>query len=124
MSFENRNIIPLIWVIMTLLKYKKEYKRFRNNALKTYFILDNLMYDISKDKTLEKKQAKNILGCLNSTKRKYTRIITDIETFDFNNIKEKVKKKKCINNLVVLPLYKDENIYVDSNIDIGDIFHK
>ena len=109
---------------MTISKYKKEYKRFRNNALKTYFILDNLMYDISKDKTLEKKQAKNILRCLNSTKRKYTRIITDIETFDFNNIKEKVKKKKCINNLVVLPLYEDEDIYVDSNIDNGDIFHK
>ena len=109
---------------MTLIKYKKEYKKFRNNTLKTYFILDNLIYDISKDKTLEKKQVKSILRCLNSTKRKYTRIITDIETFDFNNIKEKFKKKKCVNNLVVLPLYKDENIYVDSNIDIGDIFHK
>ena len=109
---------------MTISKYKKEYKRFRNNALKTYFILDNLMYDISKNKIFEKKQAKSILRCLYSIKRKYSKIITDIETFDFYNIKEKVKKKKCINNLVVLPLYEDENIYLDSNINLGDIFNK
>ena len=103
-------------------KFNKEYKRFRNNFLKTYFILENLIYDIKNDSTLEKRKAKNIINFLNSIKKTHIKLIEKIETFDFKNIKEKVKKEKSINNLIILPLYDDNNIYVNPNENISDIF--
>ena len=105
---------------MPFSKYKKEYKKFRNNFFKTYFILEDLIYDIKNNSTLEKKKV--ILHILNSIKKKQIKLIENIDSFDFTNIKEKVKKEKCINNLIVLPLYNDDNIYINPNKNIGDIF--
>ena len=107
---------------MRLSKYKKEYKKFRNNFLKTYFILEDLIYDIKNDSTLEKKKSKNILNFLNGIKKKHIKLIENIDTFDFKNLKGKVKKEKSINNLIMLPLYDDKDIYVNPDKNLSDIF--
>ena len=109
---------------MPFSKYKKEYKKFRDNFLKTYFILEDLIYDIKNDSTLEKNKSKNILHFLNGVKKKHIKLIENIDSFDFTNIKEKVKNKKCINNLIVLPMYNDKDIYINTDENLSDIFKK
>ena len=47
--------------------------------------------------------------------------INFINTFDYC---EKENEKEILNNLIVLPLFPEEDIYIDANVNIEDIFKR
>ena len=51
-------------------KLQKQYEKFRKYTYKTFFILEDLIYDISKDKTLKDKDLKNVIHFLKNSRKK------------------------------------------------------
>ena len=111
-------------VVMSHSKLQKQYVKFRKYTYKTFFILEDLIYDISKDKTLKDKDLKNVIHFLKNSRKKYYKIICEIDNFNLKTFKDKELNKKFLNNLLVLPIYEDQDLYVDINTNIGDIFNR
>ena len=107
---------------MKLKKYQKEYNRFNKFSRKAYSILLDLYKEINNDKNLKaKKDISFVLISLDTYIKSYFDIIDSINDIDFTNLKDTEPEK--LNNLLILPVYEDENIYVPSNFNIGDIFN-
>ena len=106
---------------MQLAKLQKEYERFDKYTHKAYNILYNLYYKIIKDKELNsKKDVSFVLKQFEEYIDNYSNMIMMIDSINFAKIKNKPTQK--LNNLLILPLYEDKDIYVNSNDRICDIF--
>ncbi len=107
---------------MRLKKYQKEYGRFNKMSRKAYKILINLYNEVSGDEKLKaKKDLSSILNTLEYYQSNYFEILDDINNVDFINVKD-IKLQK-LNNLLILPLFEDEDIYVPADSQISDIFN-
>ncbi len=106
---------------MGLKKYQKEYEKYCKYSRKGYNTIKRLYDSVNNDKKLrEKKDMNNTLETLKDFLSTYTDIVNDLSFIDFTKVKDIVNKKT--NNLIVLPLYPDEDIYINSNESISDIF--
>ena len=104
---------------MGLKKYQKEYERFTRTSRKAYRILTNLYDNIKQDKKLtEKKDFSYVLSKLESYIANYDNDFEFMSDVNIASVRDKQTKK--INNLIVLPIYPDEDIYVHSSAKISD----
>ena len=107
---------------MKLKKYQKEYNRFNKATRKAYGILKKLYDEINNDEELKNKKDISSVKCsLEYFMSYYTEILLDINDIDFTQLKN-IKHIKP-NNLLILPLYPDEDIYVPVGSTISDFIN-
>lgn len=107
---------------MQLKKYQKEYDRYEKYTRKAYNILKGLYNEIKNNNKLkQKKDMSFVLSSMEKSMLNFLDIINDVRLVDFSNIED--ISPKNLNNLVILPLFQDEDIYVDLGRNISDIFN-
>ena len=107
---------------MKLKKYQKEYNRFNIATRKAYDILKNLYDEVNNDEELKnKKDISSVKSSLEYFMSYYTEILLDINEVDFTQLKNIKFGKR--NNLLVLPLCPDKDIYVPVDSIISDFIN-
>ena len=107
---------------MGLKKYQKEYERFAKITRKANKLLWNLYESIKKDeKLLDKKDFSFVLSSLESYISSFADVVEFLNDVDITDVRD--IKPKPLNNLLILPLFPDEDICVNPNEEISYIFN-